>query len=84
MYLISRQLIRNKHREVAMYADPQYIRSREVKVRFNHQEAQLIDALVDYTGQQRAVLVRELVMEGLRQQQAAKALNDTDSAVGRP
>lgn len=66
-----------------MYADPQFIRSHEVKLRFNDQEAALIEALVGYTGQQRAVLLRELVMEGLKCQQQT-ALNQHADMAGRP
>jgi hypothetical protein len=46
-----------------MYADPSLIRDNPVRVNFNDAEAELIDALVKYTGQQRAVLIRELILE---------------------
>lgn len=46
-----------------MYSDPSNIRQHVVKVRFNEREAALVDALVNYTGQQRAALVRELILE---------------------
>lgn len=49
-----------------MYADPALIRDNPVRVNFNDAEAELIDALVNYTGQQRAVLIRELILEQAR------------------
>jgi hypothetical protein len=49
-----------------MYADPALIRANPVRVNFNDAEADLIDALVKYTGQQRAVLIRDLILEQAR------------------
>jgi hypothetical protein len=49
-----------------MYADPALIRDNPVRVNFNDAERDLIDALVKYTGQQRAVLIRELILEQAR------------------
>jgi hypothetical protein len=49
--------------EVAMYADPSQIREHVVKIRLNDNEAGLIDAWVNYTGQQKAVLLREMLLE---------------------
>lgn len=49
-----------------MYSDPSLIRANPVRVNFNDAEADLIDALVKYTGQQRAVLIRELILEQAR------------------
>lgn len=49
-----------------MYADPSLIRDNPVRVNFNDAEAELIDALVKYTGQQRAVLIRDLILEQAR------------------
>jgi alpha-mannosidase len=46
-----------------MYADPSKIRDNVVKVRLNDAEAQLLDALVTYTGEQKASLIRELLLE---------------------
>ena len=46
-----------------MYADPSLIRDNPIRVNFNDAEADLVDALVKYTGQQRAVLIRELILE---------------------
>jgi hypothetical protein len=37
-----------------MYADPALVREHVVKLRLNDPEAELIDALVNYTGQQKA------------------------------
>jgi hypothetical protein len=49
-----------------MYTDPSLIREHVVKVRFNDAEQALIDAFVNFTGQQKAALVRELVLEAAR------------------
>ena len=46
-----------------MYADPSFIREHVVKLRLNENEAALIDAWVRYTGQQKAVLLREMLLE---------------------
>jgi len=49
-----------------MYADPSLIRDVIVKVRLNDAEAELLDAIVKYTGQQKSTLLRELFMEQAR------------------
>jgi hypothetical protein len=49
-----------------MYADPSLIRDVVVKVRLNDVEAELLDAVVKYTGQQKSTLLRELFMEQAR------------------
>jgi hypothetical protein len=49
-----------------MYADPSLIRDVIVKVRLNDAEAELLDAVVKYTGQQKSTLLRELFMEQAR------------------
>ena len=46
-----------------MYVDPTKLRSHVVKIRFSDEEAALVDALTNYTGEQKAVLLRELVLE---------------------
>ena len=46
-----------------MYSDPTKIRTHVVKLRFSDEEHRLIQALVDYTGEQKAALVRELVLQ---------------------
>lgn len=52
-----------------MYSDPALIREHVVKIRLNDIEAELIDALVNYTGQQKAPLLRDLLLD-----QAGKVL----------
>ncbi len=47
-----------------MYSDPSLIRDVIIKVRLNDAEAELIDAVVKYTGQQKSTLIRELFMSG--------------------
>jgi len=49
-----------------MYADPSLIREHVVKVRFNDLEADLVNAWINYSGQQKAVLLRELILEQAR------------------
>lgn len=52
-----------------MYSDARRIellRGRVIKVRLNQQENALIDALVEYTGQPKATLMRDLLMEQAR------------------
>lgn len=46
-----------------MYSDPSLIRDHVVKLRLNDNEAALVEALVNYTGQQKASLLRELLLE---------------------
>ncbi len=41
-----------------MYSDPTLIRRHTVKVRFNEREAALVDALVTYTGEEKAAFIR--------------------------
>lgn len=53
-----------------MYSDPTKIRSHVVKLRLSEDEHKLIDAFVTYTGEQKAVLIRELILEA-----AASALD---------
>lgn len=49
-----------------MYSDPALIREHVVKLRLNENEADLIDAWAKYTGQQKAVLLREMLLEQAR------------------
>jgi hypothetical protein len=46
-----------------MYSDPTLVREHVVKIRLNDNEADLINAWVKYTGQQKAVLLREMLLE---------------------
>lgn len=45
-----------------MYSDPALIRKHFVKLNFNDREAALLDALCNYTGEQKAALIRDLVL----------------------
>jgi hypothetical protein len=49
-----------------MYTDPSLIREHTVKLSFNDREADLINAWVAYTGQQKAALLREMLLEQAR------------------
>ncbi len=58
-----------------MYSDPTKLRSHVVKLRFSDEEERLIRAYVDYTGEQTATRLRELVLEA-----AASSLGVNGSA----
>lgn len=49
-----------------MYADPRDLKDKEIKVRLNRFELAEIDEAAELTHQQRAVLMRELVLEGAK------------------
>ena len=49
-----------------MYSDPSLIRDVIIPVRLNDAEAELLDAVVKYTGQQKSTLMRELFLEQAR------------------
>ena len=61
-----------------MYSDPTKIRSHVVKLRLSDEEHRLVQALVDYTGEQKASLLREILLE-----QAASILYPQRSAVAQ-
>lgn len=44
------------------YADRSKLRSHVVKIRFSDEESQLIEALTNYTGEQKSVLLRDLIL----------------------
>ncbi|SDG27426.1 hypothetical protein SAMN05216571_10818 [Onishia taeanensis] len=46
-----------------MYQDPKRVRTRYGALNLDEYEARLIDALVDYTGIERAALLRQLVLK---------------------
>lgn len=50
-----------------MYTDPSQIRGHVIKLSLNDSEAALIDALVNITGQQKAVLLREILLDQAKQ-----------------
>ena len=64
-----------------MYSDPARLRNYVVKLRLSEEENRLVDALVDYTGEQKAALIRQLVLE-----QAASVLgiNPTPQSMAMP
>lgn len=49
-----------------MYSDPSKIRDNAVRVYFNDVEDELVTALVNFTGEQRAVLIRRLILKQAR------------------
>ena len=46
-----------------MYSDPALIRKHTVKLSFNDNEAALVDALVRYTGDEKAAFIRGLILQ---------------------
>ncbi|SDK77808.1 hypothetical protein SAMN05661010_00049 [Modicisalibacter muralis] len=46
-----------------MYQDPQRVRTRYGSINLDEREAKLIDALVEYTGESKASLLRQLVLK---------------------
>lgn len=46
-----------------MYGDPALIRKHTVKLSFNDNEAALVDALVRYTGEEKAAFIRSLILD---------------------
>lgn len=46
-----------------MYSDPSLIRKHFVKLSLSDREAALIDALCNYTGEQKATLLREMLLK---------------------
>ena len=46
-----------------MYSDTTLIRRNVVKLSLNDREAELLDALCNFTGEQKAVLLREMLMQ---------------------
>lgn len=46
-----------------MYQDPKRIRRPYARINLDEYEARLIDAMVDYTGIERAALLRQLVLK---------------------
>jgi len=60
-----------------MYPDPKRVRSRYAALNLDQYETQLIDALVAYTGIDKAVLVRQLVIK-----EALETLGVADLDIG--
>lgn len=69
-----------------MYQDTALLRTHTVKIRLSDAEAALINALVDFTGEQRAVLLRDLILEQARSllfgEQPNAGMNATEVPVG--
>lgn len=62
-----------------MYSDPTLIRRHTVKVRFNDREAALVDALVNFTGEEKAAFIRSLILD-----RATEVLHADESAAAGP
>ena len=56
-----------------MYADPSLVRLTTRQFYVNEHESALIDELVKKTGQQRSVLLRDLVMQSIERALAAQS-----------
>ncbi len=48
------------------YRDPSLIRDHVVKIRLNDREHELLEAWANYTGEEKAALVRNMVLEQAR------------------
>jgi len=59
-----------------MYSDPSLIRDHVVKIRLNDLENDLLTAWVNYTGQQKAALLREMLLEQAQLDLAAMRIED--------
>jgi hypothetical protein len=46
------------------YADPSKLRDKEIRLRLNEREFNLVRAMVDYTGEQMGPLLREILLSG--------------------
>ena len=65
-----------------MYADPNHLRDREIKLRVDDSTYKLIDALAQFHRTQKAVLVRDLVEAAL--ERLAAEDSDEVTAAWRP
>lgn len=59
-----------------MYSDPALIRKHTVKLSFNDNEAALVEALVRYTGEEKAAFIRTLILD-----RAAEVLHGGESGL---
>lgn len=62
--------------KLTMYPDRTHLRTNEVKVRFDQVTMQAVDALARLTRKQRAVLIRDLVMDTLKRRVEASRNED--------
>lgn len=63
-----------------MYSDPRHLRDHEVKVRLDEATVRLLEALARYQRKQRAVLARDLLLEGLERLLAEEEKHDRATA----
>ena len=61
-----------------MYSDPALIRKHVVKLSLSDREAALIDAMCAYSGEQKAALLRELILS-----HAMNVLHGADSVAAK-
>ncbi len=50
-----------------MYSDTALIRSHRVNLSFNEREAELVNAVCNYTGQEKAAFIRDLVLDRVQE-----------------
>lgn len=62
-----------------MYSDPALIRKHKVKLSFNDNESALLDAICQFTGQEKAALLRDLLLD-----RAMEVLHGDQSAAASP
>lgn len=68
-----------------MYSDPTLIRKHRVNLSFNDREAELVNAYCNYTGEEKAAFIRELILERAEEvlnhaMQSARAMPGTRDA----
>jgi hypothetical protein len=49
--------------QIMAYSDPSLLREFEARVRLNERENELVSALCNFTGQQKGVLLREIILD---------------------
>jgi hypothetical protein len=72
-----------------MYGDPSLIRKHRVMLALNDNEAALVDAYCQYTGEQKAALIRTLILDraaevlahGMQSASAAPGTRDAQMAL---
>ncbi len=56
-----------------MYSDTSLIRHHRVNLSFNEREAELVNAVCNYTGQEKAAFIRDLVLDRVQEVMAHMA-----------
>ena len=65
-----------------MYRDPERIREKVIKIRLSREEDALLEALADYTGDHKAALRRQLMLDAARALLAVEHAGEAPGAEG--